>query len=186
MSSEFWARKIGGIAQPAPQAPAPQQGGAWWQEPVVPQPQAPQQYQNPALQAQMPYSGPTGGAGLPEEQYVRQLLRVPADELTQEQMETIARWELANKGKYNTECPQCGSTSYVPAGTKLGGTTFSTEKCFECGLSARGPEPALGGGRPGNSSAAYKEVRQIDTGGASGSMYMKFNGVPAGYVPRGG
>lgn len=186
--SDFWARKLSGIATPPPQAPAPppQQQGAWWQTPQ-PQQQAPQQggYPSEALQAQMPYGGPTAGPGMPEEQYIKQLLRIPAEELTQDQMEQIAQWELG-KAKYNQTCPQCGSANFVPAGTKLGTTRMGTDKCFECGASSStfvsSPEPALGGSR--NSSAAYRDVRQIDTGGGAGSMYLNMRGLPASYVPR--
>jgi hypothetical protein len=117
---------------------------------------------------------------MPEEQYVKSLLKVPADQLSQEQMDMIAEWELRSKAKYNTECPQCGSGNYVPSGTRIGGTTFSTEKCFDCGLSARGPEPALGG--RGAANIPTREVRQIDTGGAAGSMYMRFDGLPPNYA----
>lgn len=190
MSNEWWAKKIGALATPRPQQPGPAFTGAWWQEP--------QQYQgsngNPAipqhvaLQAQMPYGGPAGPQGVPEEQYVRQLQRVPTEDLTQDQMETIAAWELRNKAKYNQVCPQCRSANFAPAGTRLGNSTLGTDKCFDCGGShstyTSSPEPASGG--RGTSGARRLDVRQIDTGGAAGSMYLKLGNMPASYVPRGG
>lgn len=185
MSSDFWARKLAGVVQPAPQqAPPPQQGGAWWQE-------APQQYrgyQSPALQAQMPYGGPAGAQGMPLEQHIVQLKRIPAEELSQEQMEAIARFELEHDQKYNQVCPQCASANFAPAGTVISKKRLGSDKCFDCGASSStytsSPEPAAGG--KGNSKAAYRDIRQIDTGGAGGqSMYLKFNGVPGSYVPRG-
>lgn len=191
MSSDFWSRKIGGLATPQPQAPAPppQQQGAWWQTPQPQQAPPSQQqygYPNEALQQQMPYQGPTGPQGMPEEQYIRQLQRVPAEDLTQDQMEQIAQWELTNKEKYNQTCHQCGSANFIPAGTKVGTTRMGTDKCFDCGASSStfvsSPEPAVGGGRA--SKAAYRDIRQIDTGGGAGSMYLTFRGLPPGYVPR--
>lgn len=201
MSNDFWSRKLAGIAQPAPQAPAPaSQQGAWWQDTPA-QPQYPQQYQgyngnppipqgyNPALQAQMPYGGPTGAQGMPLEQYIGQLKRIPTEDLNQQQMEEIARFELEHDRKYNQTCPQCGSGDFVPAGTVIQGKRMGSDKCFACGASAStftsSPEPAVGGSKA--SKAPYRDVRQIDTGGAGGhSMYLKFNGVPQSYVPRGG
>jgi hypothetical protein len=196
VSSDFWAKKIGGIATPRPQQPAPSSGGAWWQEPAPQQqyqgPQSPMPigypygqplYNNPALAAQMPGQQVPGS----REQYVAQLMRIPADQLNQQQMEEIALFELESREKYNLNCPQCGSTNFAPQGTKLGTTTLGTDKCFDCGASSSAyvssPEPARGGSKA--SKAPYREVRQIDTGGAVQSMYMKFNGVPAGYMPRG-
>lgn len=182
MSSEFWAKKIGGIAQPQAPAPPPQQQGPWWQDPQ----QVQQLSQNPALAAQMPYQGQAGPNGMPVDQYVRQLQRMPTEDLDAGQMELIAQWELDNKPKYSQACPQCGSANYAPRGTRLGTHTLGSDKCFECGLSSStytgSPEPAVGGGK--GSKAPYRDVRQIDTGGGAGSMYLAFRGVPAGYVPR--
>lgn len=207
MPNDFWAKRLAGIATPQPQQPAPNSGGAWWQDsPPQPRPQelAPgtqfyptqygQQGYNPALQAQMPGQGyGQGDPGSPaqREQYIRQLRRVKnaADALTQEQMEEIAEWELANEAKYNTRCPQCDSANFVPAGTVIQGKRMGSDKCFDCGASSStytsSPEPASGGGGK-TSKAPYRDVRQIDTGGANGeSMYLAFDGVPAGYMPRG-
>lgn len=203
MSSDFWARKIGGIATPRPQQPqqAVPQGGAWWQDAPPPQQQGqyapepmygqPQQYQgygypqqgyNPALQAQMPGQQAPGS----REQYIGQLKRVPADQLNQQQMEEIAQFELETMDKYNLSCPNCGSANFVPAGTVIQNKRMGSDKCFDCGASSStytsSPEPARGGGSA--SKARRLDVRQIDTGGAVESMYLKFDGVPAGYMPR--
>lgn len=192
MGSDFWAKKLGGIAQPLPPAQQPPAQGAWWQPPQPPPQQQygypQQQGYDPALQAQMPYQpGPTGPNGMPQQEYVNQLLSIPADQLNQQQMEEIAAWELG-KAKYNASCPQCGSANFAPQGTRLGNTTLGSDKCFDCGASSStytsSPEPARGGG--GKSKAAWRDVRQIDTGGAGGaSMYLKFRGTPASYMPRG-
>lgn len=190
MSSDFWSRKIGGLATPQPQAPAPQQQAPWWQDPQpqqVPQTHPNQYgYPDPALQAQMPYQGPNGPQGMPEEQYIRQLQRTPAEDLTQDQMEQIAQWSLEHKEKYNQVCPNCGSGNFIPAGTKVGTTRMGTDKCFECGASSStftsSPEPALGG--RSSSTVPTRDIRQIDTGGGAGSMYMKMRGLPGGYMPR--
>lgn len=188
MSSDFWARKIGGLATPQSQVPSPppQPQGAWWHEP---QPQQPYGY-NPSLQAQMPGQSAQfqqADGTVINQQIVQQLMRVPADQLNQEQMELIAEYELASKPKYNQSCPQCGSANFAPVGTKIGTHRLGSDKCFECGGSSStfvsSPEPALGG--RASSSAPYRDVRQIDTGGANGqSMYMQFRGVPQAYVPR--
>jgi hypothetical protein len=105
-----------------------------------------------------------------------------ANNMSAEDMEWLASYELQSD-KYNNVCPQCGSGNYIPAGTRMPGVgMMPTEKCFDCGLSARGPEPSLGGTGKG----ASKSTRQIDTGGAGGvGTYMAFNGVPRSYLPRG-
>jgi hypothetical protein len=208
MSSDFWARKIGGIAQPRQQLPPPGPAlgaprGAWWQD-EQPQQQYPPQQQygypqemapgyNPALAAQMPgqYAPGTRVASdgrVVDDNYIRQLRKVQnaAETLTPEQMELIAEWELENEAKYNSVCPQCGSGNFAPAGTKNAHGRLGSDKCFDCGASSStytaSPEPARGGG---NGKAAWRDVRQIDTGGGAGpSMYLKFQHTPAGYVPR--
>lgn len=185
MSGSFWERKLAGIAQPKAPAPPPQQG-VWWQQPEpAPQPQQ-YGYPDPALRAQMPYQGPTGPNGMPDQEYINQLRRTPADRLSQQQMETIAEWELANVRKYNQSCPQCGSANFAPAGTVIASKRLGADKCFDCGASSStytsSPEPAVGGSKA--STAPYRDVRQIDTGGHAGnSMYLKFRGVPAEYMP---
>lgn len=211
MSSDFWAKKIGGIAQPRQQAPQPgpsPQQGAWWQDPqqMSPPPPGYQQQQqygypqemapgyNPALAAQMPGqyapgSRVTSDGRVVDEQYIRQLRKTlnAAEVLTPEQMELIAEWELEHLDKYNSTCPQCGSGNFAPAGTKNAHGRLGSDKCFDCGASSstytNSPEPARGG--TGKGKAAWLDIRQIDTGGAGGSMYLKFHGTPAAYVPRG-
>lgn len=204
MSSDFWARKIGGIATPQPQAAPPSSGGAWWQPEPAPQPYSqpdgyraaqgyppplpyPPQGYNPALQAQMPGQHPGQVAPGSRDQHIQQLMRIGADQLSQEQMEEIAQWELENKGRYNQSCPQCGSANFAPRGMKLLNTTLGSDKCFDCGASSSthtsSPEPATGGS--GASKARRLDIRQIDTGGANGqSMYLAFDGVPGSYLPR--
>lgn len=193
MASDFWSRQLG-VPANEPQRPAQAPQRAWWQEPD-PYQQAQQQRQELApgyqpqptnyggLQQQMPYGGPTAGAGVPEAQYIQQLKATPASQLSGEQMEQIAEFELRTKQNHNSSCPQCGSSNYLPAGMRVGGVIMPTEKCFNCGLSARGPEPAIGGRGGGGASSS---ARQIDTGGGAGSMYLKFRGVPASYMPKGG
>jgi hypothetical protein len=200
MASDFWSRQLNGPqSQPAQQQPQyrpparPQR--AWWQddEPEYeqPQPQYQQPYQqqgyNPALQAQMPGQQQLmPGTNTTRDDLVKQLLKVPSSQLNQDQMEFLAEWELETKAKYNTRCPECDSTNFVLSGTRNAHGTFSTDKCFDCGYSARGPLPALGGSSAGKSGSA---TRQIDTGGGAGpSLYMKIgNGraIPNTYQPRG-
>lgn len=197
--SDFWAKRLAGIATPQPQAAPPGSGGAWWQPDAAPMPPAvsgtnfgpvpafPQQGYNPALQAQMPGQHPGQVAPGSHDQHIQQLMRIGADQLNQEQMEEIAQWELENKGRYNQSCPQCGSANFAPRGMKLLNTTLGSDKCFDCGASSSthtsSPEPATGGS--GASKARRLEIRQIDTGGANGqSMYLAFDGVPGSYLPR--
>jgi hypothetical protein len=202
MSADFWSRQLGGQPQhqapPAQPAQPRQPQRAWWQDPEPePQYQPPQQYapapqgygqqQVGALQQQMPYGGSTGGAGLPEGQYIAQLKRVPSSELTGEQMEHIADYEIRTMGQHTTRagqtgshCPRCDSGNFATAGTRNAHGTFTTDKCFDCNFSARGPEPGIGGG----SKKGSKPTRQIDSGGGVSSMYLRFNGLPNQYVPR--
>lgn len=172
---DWWARKLGAIPARPEQKPASR--GAWWEPGAQPRADA-------GLRAQMPQDGPAGPGGMPLAQYIRQLRSIPADQLSQDQMEEIARFDLQNNQKYASTCPSCGSGNFVAAGTVLAGTRMGTDKCFDCGGSSSqyvsSPEPARGGG----SRAPHVATRQIDTGGAGGSMYLKFGGVPAGYVPR--
>lgn len=203
--SDFWSRQLNGTpAQPQQQPqyrPPSRPQRAWWQddEPEPEQYYQPQQYQgsngnppvpqgyNPALQAQMPGSdGYAPGTATNQDQLIKQLLKTPSSELNQEQMEFLAQWELETKPKYNQRCPECDSGNFVLSGTKNAHGTFSTDKCFDCGYSTRGPVPALGGTSAGKSGAS---TRQIDTGGGGGpSLYMKVgNGrqIPNTYQPRG-
>lgn len=185
--SDFWAKRIGGIAQPRP---ATAQQGAWWQD--SPPPQQPDGYSqaagryNPALQAQMPGQYP----GQVSEQDIRELrsrLDAGLGGLSQEEMELIAEWELDNVPRHTARCPACGSGNFAPAGTKNAHGKLGSDKCFDCGQSSStytsSPEPAARGG--GASKAPWLDVRQTDTGGAAGSMYLQFRGTPASYVPRG-
>jgi hypothetical protein len=114
-----------------------------------------------------------------EKDLFTQLSRMSADKLSADQMEFMAEYEL-KRPKYNQSCPQCGSGNFIPHGTRAGSVTMPTDKCFDCGYSARGPEPALSGRGQGTG----KGTRQIDTGGAAGSMYMAFRSVPQSYIPR--
>ena len=177
--NDFWARKIG-ASQPS--APPASGGGSrvWWQD----APQETYQQATPDRYAQL---SPSGGYQAVEPQMspdqeralFGQLARVPADKLSADQMEFMAEYEL-KKPKYNQSCPQCGSGNFIPHGTRAGSVTMPTDKCFDCGFSARGPEPALAGRASGKGHV----TRQIDTGGAAGSMYMQFRSVPQSYIPR--
>lgn len=175
--SEFWSRALGTAPAPQQEAPASR---AWWQsdDPYAnmrPVELAPGYNPNPVNYGEQQQQVNT-------ERYVKQRRKMGHQNISWEDAELIAEYDLATKAKYQNECPQCGSGNYLPAGTKMGSTIMPTEKCFDCGLSARGPEPALGGrGGAGPSSL----TRQIDTGGAGGqSMFRVFRGVPQSYMPR--
>jgi len=161
----------------APQPASPPltsgQSRAWWQEP-----EPYQQFEQP--------SSPRAG-----EQYVlsererdarlNQIRKRGHNQISSEEAEMIAEHDLATKAKYQNVCDQCGSGNFVLAGQRIAGVIMPTNKCFNCGNSARSPEPAVGGG----SGKGSIHTRQIDTGGAGGtSMFMKFNGVPRSYAPR--
>jgi hypothetical protein len=127
---------------------------------------------------------------MPEAQFIAQLRRIPSDELTGEQMEMIATWELQNlddrhrtqAGQTGAMCPQCGSGNFATAGTRNAHGVFTTDKCFDCNYSARGPLPALGGRSAGKKATSH--ARQIDTGGGAGSMYLSSRSLPGQYAPR--
>jgi hypothetical protein len=176
--NDFWARKLGTVSQPtAPSSTAGTSTRVWWQEPD-PLPQT-SRYQQ--LSPDYAEEQPAGMTQQQEQQLFQQLLRVPADKLSAEQMEFMAQFEL-KRPKYNQVCPQCGSGNFIPHGTRAGSVTMSTDKCFDCGFSARGPEPALSG----RGSSSGSATRQIDTGGGAGpSLYMSFQRVPSSYMPRG-
>lgn len=183
--SDFWAKKLSAIAAPAP-VPASRPFQPWWVSDVAPS--APGQPAD-ALRLQMPDQTPVftqNDGRVVNEAMIRGLIKAPADELTQEQMELIAEWELTTRSKYNQACPNCDSSNFVPAGTRVGSARMSTDKCFECGGSSSmftgSPEPAPVGRR--SSNAPSRDIRQIDTGGGAGSMYLAFRGLPAGYAPR--
>ena len=189
-NGDFWAKRIGGIAQPRHHAPAQQ--GAWWQEQPQPQPQqhitgmnvSPYANYNPSLQAQMPGQHPGQEQNIHE---LRKRLDAGLGGLSQAEMELIAQWELDNMPQHTARCPHCGSGNFAPAGTKNAHGRLGSDKCFECNSSSStytsSPEPALKGGNA--SKAPRLDVRQTDTGGAGGSMYLQFRGTPASYVPRG-
>ena len=186
----FWEKALGPVAptpqqRPVQSAPRAQQR-AWWQDPVEewPEQAAPGQAYEPAE-----YHN-EGGLSASDVKKLRKKRTNKATDniLTMEEAEQLAQWELDNIEKYHTECPECGSGNYLPAGSKMPGGRgiMPTEKCFDCGLSARGPEIQLGG-HGGGASATVRtlESRQIDTGGAGGqSMYMMFRTTPSSYIPR--
>jgi hypothetical protein len=159
-------------AQPSQPTQAPQPR-AWWQnDDPYGQVQQGQQY------TQQNYGQPQQGAGQPDLQKIR---KRGHQNISAEEAEAIAEYDLANKPKYQALCDQCGSGNFILAGTRVAGVVMPTNKCFNCGNSARSPEPAVGGG----SGKGSIHTRQIDTGGAGGqSMFGKFNGIPRSYVPR--
>lgn len=175
----FWADKLGQQAPPphvqqVPQVPAaPQQSGptAWWMTPAHPSVQ-------PTPQQGMPY----GDSAVSNIQYTYQQLKsMRADQMDQGMMEALAEIELTFD-KYNNVCDQCGSTNFLPAGSKVGNYRMPTSKCFECGNSSgaltNSPEPAAGGDRRKSS----QHTRQV--GGAQGSYGLHHSQLPANMVPR--
>jgi hypothetical protein len=164
--SDFWSRKLGG-QQPPPhvQQPVVQQG-AWWQTPVHQAPTPPQGYGQP-------------GSGVPEQLTSQQLKSMRADQMNQDQMEMLALMEL-QEAKYNNVCPQCSSTDFLPAGTKVGSQKMPIDKCFHCGSSGvltNSPETAVGA----TSGKAGRATKQIH--GGSGSYGQHHSQLPAGYLP---
>lgn len=160
-------------AQDAPQV-QPQvatTGRAWWQD-------EPQRIleQTPAPRLGEQYVRDQRA----QEQNIQAIRKRGHQNISAEEAEQIAEYDLATKTKYQAVCDQCGSGNFILAGTRVAGVVMPTNKCFNCGNSARSPEPALGGG----SGSGSIHTRQIDTGGAGGSMFMKFQGVPRGYAPR--
>lgn len=166
MTSDFWARKLGG-ARPAPAAPAPvPQGSAWWQTPAsvpVQQPAIPQ----PAL--------------APRDS-VEQLQNIPADQLSQDQMEQLAESKL-QQAKYNTGCPQCSSTNYAPQGTKMASGRMTSGHCFECGYSDSSSPAQSPDMQPGGKGKSGSPARQTADGGAVRKAIQR-EGLPAQYIPR--
>lgn len=176
--SDFWTRKLAGsappphIQQPVPQQPA--QPGAWWMTPAHPSAQVPL----PPEVSGTPGSGPQ----LIQEDY-QTLKGMNAGQMTQAQMEALAEIELTF-AKYNEICDQCGSTNFIPRGTKVGNFRMPTAKCFECGNSsgmlASSPEPAVSG----SGGKRSKHTRQL--GGGQGSYGQHHSQLPQQYLPRGG
>lgn len=171
------------VFTPAPGAPAVQQaasvqGRAWWQD-------APEQvYQPQQGYLQDVASGYPAQQQGPNDADLKKIRKRGHQQVSSEEAEAIAEYDLATKQKHLNRCPECDSGNFIPAGTRVnvGGVgIMPTDKCFDCGYSARGPERAVGGGSGGGSI----HTRQIDTGGAGGnSMFMKFTGVPRSYAPR--
>lgn len=144
---------------------------AWWQD-------EPEQVYNPQ-QSQVVQQYQQA----PQQQDLKQLRKRGHEQISADEAEAIAEYDLATKPKHQNRCPECDSGNFIPAGTRVnvGGIgMMPTDKCFDCGYSARGPERAVGGG----SGTGSIHTRQIDTGGAGGSMFMRFSGVPRSYAPR--
>lgn len=163
----FWDNVFQGPAQP--QAPAPPQSRPWWQDPD-PYEQVPRgQVQQPQYQ-----QGPS-------QQDLQKIRKRGHNQISPDEAEAIAEYDLATKAKYQAVCDQCGSGNFILAGTRIAGVIMPSNKCFNCGNMARSPEPAVGGG----SGKASIHTRQIDTGGAGGnSMFGVLTGVPRSYMPR--
>lgn len=157
------------------QNPEPQQRAqvqspaAWWRD--NPQPVQPQSFETQQYPQQTQINA----------QQVALIRKRGHQNISAEEADAIAEYDLATKAKYQAVCDQCGSGNFILAGTRIAGVVMPTNKCFNCGNSARSPEPALGGG----SGSGSIHTRQIDTGGAGGvSMFGRFNGVPQTYAPR--
>lgn len=139
---------------------------AWWQQ------------EDPYGQVQQGYQPVQQG---PSQQQLQQIRKRGHQNISSEEAEAIAEYDLATKAKYQAVCDQCGSGNFILAGTRIAGVVMPTNKCFNCGNSARSPEPAVGGG----SGQGSIHTRQIDTGGAGGNgMFGKLSGVPRSYMPR--
>lgn len=163
MASDFWAKQLGGSQPPPHVPPAPaHQGSAWWMSPGN-APPPPESYQQAG-----------SGVALPQATY-QQLKSMRADEMDQDQMEALASLEL-QLDKYNHVCERCGSTNFMPAGTKVNNVRMPMDKCFDCGTEG-GPEAALGGrGKPGR---ATKQV-----GGGKGNYGQHHSQLPQQFIPR--
>ena len=170
----FWDNVFSNGQAPQPQA---QTARPWWQDEQVhqtfeqpPGPRMGDQY----VQSQGQRQGPS-------QQDLQKIRKRGHQNISADEAEAIAEYDLATKPKYQNVCDQCGSGNFVVAGQRIAGVVMPTNKCFNCGNSARSPEPAVGGG----SGQGAIHTRQIDTGGAGGnSMFMRFNGVPRSYAPR--
>lgn len=162
----FWDNVFSGPQQTVVSPAIPNR--AWWQD-------EPQQVYQQQQGTRVPHQQEMN------QQDVQQIRKRGHQNISPEEAEAIAEYDLATKAKYQAVCDQCGSGNFILAGTRIAGVIMPTNKCFNCGNSARSPEPAIGGGS-GSGSVA---TRQIDTGGAGGvSMFGRFNGVPRGYAPR--
>lgn len=167
--SSFWDNVFAG--QQAPAAAPAAQTLAWWQD----EQRVVQQYQQPQAQQyqQVQQAGPT-------QQDIQKIRKKGHQNISAEEADLIAEYDLATKQKYMNVCDQCGSGNFIPAGTRVAGVVMPTNKCFNCGNSARSPEPAVGGG----SGQGSIHTRQIDTGGGGGNMFGVLSGVPRSYMPR--
>lgn len=169
--SNFWAEKLGAAQAPPPHIPqapaAPQQSGpvAWWMTPTHPSAPTPQQM-------------PAGDSAVRDIQYTYQQLKgMRADQMDQGMMEALATIELTFD-KYNNVCDQCGSTNFLPAGSKVGSFRMPTNKCFECGNSARSPEPA----QSGKAGRQSQHTRQLN--GGQGNYGQHHSQLPPNMAPR--
>lgn len=173
--SDFWARQLGGSAPPPHVQQPPVQ--AWWAPtPVSPHLQVPQQ------------PGQYQDSDTPQYTY-DQLNAMRADEMSQEQMEILAAVKLQRE-KYNNNCPNCGSTNFIPQGTRVstgtGTVRMGTDKCFECGASSStltgSPEPAVGA--TGSKSSSQHTRQTANGGAASGNYGHHISSLPTSYLPR--
>lgn len=156
---------------PQGRAPVPVQGRAWWQD-------EPQRVLNQGTGQQ--YEEQQHGHTEAELKAIR---KRGHNQISAEEAEEIAEYDLTHKPKYMNECPNCGSGNFIPAGMRMGSTIMPTDKCFNCGAGARSPEPAVGAS---GSRGASISTRQIDTGGGGGNMFGQLGGIPRSYMPRGG
>lgn len=175
--SDFWNRKLAGSAPPPhiPQAPAPSgTPGAWWQG--TPVSRSAQGQLSPDAYQQ------AGSVMQPGHEDYQTLKNMRADEMSQGQMEALAELEL-QFDKYNQVCGQCGSTNFLPQGTKIGTARMGTDKCFDCGNSSStltsSPEPAHGA----TSGKAGRATRQTSHGG-QGFTGRHHSELPTQYLPR--
>lgn len=171
----FWDNVFsGGQSQQQPITPGPTLGQprAWWQD----EPQ--QVYNNAPVIEQQGYQQQP----VPQQQDLRKIRKRGHQNISAEEAEAIAEYDLSHNAKYQNRCPECDSGNFILSGTRGVGAVATTDKCFDCGYTSRGlnPERAVGGG----SGTGSIHTRQIDTGGGGGSMFMKFNGVPRSYAPR--
>ena len=168
----FWDNVFSGPQAQDRQSPKPPQ--AWWQDGahnVLERPSSPRlgdQYVNDTRT---------------QEQEIRALRKRGHQQISPGEADQIAAYDLATKPQYQDKCPECDSGNFLAAGARVstgGYRSMPTAKCFDFGFSARGPERALGAA----SGTGSIHTRQIDTGGAGGSMFGKFNGVPRAYMPK--
>lgn len=171
--SSFWERQLAGSQPPPHVQQAPVQQGAWWQTPT-----------HPGIQAPTPPQGygSQDSGGMPQTFTYQQLKGMRAQDMDQGMMEQLALLELQEQ-KYNNACPNCQSTDFLPAGTKVGSQKMPTDKCFHCGSSGaltNSPETAVGstGGKAG------KATKQLN--GGSGNYGQHHSALPQGYLPTRG